>query len=151
MAVPWLPSFGFWLIGTGFLVLLDPSRSRGGWGGGKERFPSVACWEDCHTRLLQRGTRELSLSEFYKMVVIILFEKGLEIFCWRWKCGLFWMVDSCFEPPRSHKMELLQSWDEEIIVLLGERILQSEKAEGRCLFIDQRQAEFYGCYCKRGT
>lgn len=48
------------------------------------------------------------------------------------------MVDSCFEPPGPHKVEVLQSRDEEIIVLLGKRILQSEKEEGRYLFTDQR-------------
>lgn len=47
------------------------------------------------------------------------------------------MVDSCFEPPRSHKMEVLQSQDEEVIVLLGKRIIQSEKQEGGSLFTDQ--------------
>ena len=47
------------------------------------------------------------------------------------------MVDSCFEPLRSHKMEVLQSQDEEVIVLLGKRIIQSEKEEGGSLFIDQ--------------
>lgn len=47
------------------------------------------------------------------------------------------MVDSCFEPPRSHKVEVLRSRDEEIIVLLGKRILPSEKGEGRNLFMGQ--------------
>ena len=34
-------------------------------------------------------------------------------------------------------MEVLQSQDEEVIVLLGKRIIQSEKEEGGSLFIDQ--------------
>lgn len=38
-----------------------------------------------------------------------MFEKGLEILCWRWKCRLFGTVDSCFEPPIPHKMEVLQA------------------------------------------
>ena len=46
------------------------------------------------------------------------------------------MVDSCSEPPGSHK-KFLQSQDEEVIVLLGTRILPSEKKEVESLFIDQ--------------
>ena len=47
------------------------------------------------------------------------------------------MVDSCSEPPGSHKKEFLWSQDEEVIVLLGTRILPSEKKEVESLFIDQ--------------
>lgn len=56
------------------------------------------------------------------------------------------MVDSCFEPPRSHKMEVLQSRDEEIIVLLGESILQSGKGREDACVRTNDEAPEHVCY-----